>query len=69
MPPAKKTIKKPAKVKVVKKMVIKPIVEVVEITEEMEAPKTNGNEKYFSSIGRRKESIARVRLYTKKSSK
>ncbi|MBI2062211.1 MAG: 30S ribosomal protein S9 [Candidatus Yanofskybacteria bacterium] len=28
---------------------------------------SNGKEKYFQAIGRRKESIARVRLYTKKS--
>lgn len=35
-----------------------------------EGEKTNGNgkEKYFSAVGRRKESVARVRLFTKKSS-
>ncbi len=63
--------KVPAKKKVVKKAVSKPIVEEVEVLVTQEAPveTTNGNvkEKYFQAIGRRKESIARVRLYTKKS--
>ena len=37
----------------------------VEIFGEEEADK-NGSEKYFEAVGRRKESIARVRLYTRK---
>ncbi len=32
-----------------------------------EENRDNGKEKYFQAIGRRKESVARVRLYTKKS--
>ncbi len=41
--------------------------DVVQDTESTEE-KANGTEKYFQSVGRRKESIARVRLYTKKAS-
>ena len=66
------TAKKPAKKKVVKKVAP---VQVEMKLEETETPivveeKTNGNgsEKYFYAIGRRKESVARVRLFTKKSS-
>jgi len=33
-----------------------------------ETPKVTGKEKYYQAVGRRKESIARVRLYTKKAS-
>lgn len=59
--PAKKTLKKPAPKPVTK--------EKVEVLVAQEAPIVNGNtkEKYFQAIGRRKESIAQVRLYTKKS--
>jgi small subunit ribosomal protein S9 len=72
MPKTKKTItKKPAtKKKVIKKVTVKkPAVEEVEVLVTEETPVINGNgkEKYFQAIGRRKESIARVRLYTKKS--
>ncbi len=72
MSPAKKaTTKKPAAKKAVKhKAVAKPKPEVVEeVLVVQEAPVANGNgkEKYFQAVGRRKESIAQVRLYTKKS--
>ncbi len=72
MAPVKKTTKKaPAKKKAVKKPVHKPVVKEEEILAEITpievAEVTNGKEKYFQAIGRRKESIARVRLYTKKS--
>lgn len=62
--PAKKV---PAK-KAVKKLVPKPVVQEELLIVE-EAPVVNGNvkEKYFQAIGRRKESVARIRLYTKKS--
>jgi|SRR3990167_3385346 len=43
-------------------------VEVVEVTIEPETETKNGKEKYYETVGRRKESVARVRLYTKKSS-
>jgi len=48
-----------------------PVEEVLPLElEPEEGEKTNGNgkEKYFSAVGRRKESVARVRLFTKKSS-
>ena len=72
MSPAKKTTTKkaPAKKAVKHKAVAKPKHEVVEeVLVVQEAPVANGNgkEKYFQAIGRRKESVARVRLYTKKS--
>ena len=70
MSPAKKTTKKvPVKKKAVKKPAHKPVVKEEEVLVVQEAPVTNGNgkEKYFQAIGRRKESVARVRLYTKKS--
>ena len=61
--PAKKAIKK-----IVKKPVHKPVVKEEEVLVVQEAPANgNGKEKYFQAIGRRKESVARVRLYTKKS--
>ena len=67
----KKTTK-PKKVKEPKKKV--PVRAKMKL-EETETPivaeeTTNGNgkEKYFSAVGRRKESVARVRLFTKKSS-
>ena len=66
----KATIKKaPVKKKTVKKIASKPVAEKVEILGLEETPVTNGNgkEKYFQATGRRKESIARIRLYTKKS--
>ncbi|MEK7121227.1 MAG: 30S ribosomal protein S9 [Patescibacteria group bacterium] len=62
MPVKKTTTKKaPAKKKAVKKekLTKKPVIEKVEVLV--------AKEKYFQAIGRRKESIARVRLYTKKS--
>lgn len=73
---AKTTKKAPVKKEAVKKeKVIKPIAvkkhEVeVEKTPEIieESVVTNGKEKYFESVGRRKSSVARVRLLTKKSS-
>ncbi len=70
MPAKKATTKKPAKKEVKPKAAPKPekVVEDVEVIEMAEVPaETNGKEKYFQSVGRRKESIARVRLYTKKS--
>src|SRR3989338_1859956 len=75
MPTKSKTAKKPAIKKIVKKavkkLVHKPVIkeEEVLVTEEVpvEAVNGNGKEKYFQAIGRRKESVARVRLYTKKS--
>ena len=75
MTKTKKTIKKQAvKKKVVKKAVSKPkVVKIEEVlvkeapVEAVETTNSNGKEKYFQAIGRRKESIARVRLYTKKS--
>ncbi len=73
MAPVKKITKKaPAKKvakKAVKKPVHKPVVKEEEVLVGQETPVANGNgkEKYFQAIGRRKESIARVRLYTKKS--
>jgi len=65
MPKVKK-ITKPKK-KAVKKPVHKPVVKEEEVSVVQEAPVANGKEKYFQAIGRRKESIAQVRLYTKKS--
>ena len=61
--------KTPAKKAVKKVTVKKPVVEEVEVLVTEETPVVNGNgkEKYFQAIGRRKESVARVRLYTKKS--
>lgn len=38
------------------------------VTEEKERKNSNGSEKYFEAVGRRKESIAQVRLFTRKSS-
>ena len=77
MAPVKKTTKKPAvkKAAVKHKAVAKPkpVVKEEEILVEIapvevaEVANGNGKEKYFQAIGRRKESIARVRLYTKKS--
>lgn len=70
----KTTTKKPAKEKEVKKPVeVVEKVETAETEEEMpeiavEETTVNGKEKYFSAVGRRKESVARVRLFTKKSS-
>lgn len=62
----KSTTKKPSK-KVAPKIEVKVEVPAIE-----ETPKNNGSaklttvEKYYEAMGRRKESIARVRLYTKK---
>ncbi len=63
-------IKKPAKIK--EPVVPVPVVEIeeddtLEPVIEVEEDK-GGPEKYYETVGRRKESIARVRLYTKKSS-
>ena len=60
--------KAPAK-KAVKKTTPKPKVIETEEVLVVEAPveAVNGKEKYFQAIGRRKESVARIRLYTKKS--
>ncbi len=66
----KTTIKKSVKTKAVKKNKPETLkVEKVLVTEEqsIEPVNTNGKERYFQAIGRRKESIARVRLFTKKS--
>ena len=74
MATAKKTTKKPVVKKVVKRKAVTPKLKVVEtevLTEEtpaeVETVGANGKEKYFEAVGRRKESVARVRLYTKKS--
>lgn len=63
---------KPKKEKKPKK--VAPVQAAIEL-EETETPviieetaNGNGKEKYFSAVGRRKESVARVRLFTKKSS-
>ena len=42
-------------------------IEVVETEEISEEKNGNGSEKYFEATGRRKESVALVRLYTRKS--
>lgn len=77
--PAKKTATKkiPAKKKVSaksgfassgEKSISKPVIKKVEVLiPEKSSIETNAKEKYFEAVGRRKESIARVRLYTKKS--
>jgi len=72
MSSVKKTTKKPVKSKVKDLKKDKPV--SVESEEVLVAPEAltetvngNGKEKYFQSIGRRKESVARIRLYTKKS--
>lgn len=63
------TNKVSAKKKTVKKAAQKPVVEETEVLVAQEAPITHNNskEKYFQAVGRRKESVARVHLYTKKS--
>lgn len=68
----KTTTKKPAVKRVVKPKTApkpKPVIEEQDVLIVEETPITNGGvkEKYFQAIGRRKESVARVRLYTKKS--
>lgn len=56
------------------KIEVTPVQEVnnnadLELSEETTQEETkNGKEKYYQAVGRRKESIAQVRLYTKKSS-
>lgn len=55
-----KIIKKPEEIK-------KDVVLIEEQIEEQTKEKNNKPEKYFEAMGRRKESIARVRLYTRKS--
>lgn len=54
-------------VKKVTKSQKEPVVEKVKIITEEKAPESNlKKEKYFESLGGRKESQARIRLYTKK---
>lgn len=54
------------------KKTTKPHAEALPIEDEVlisvEEEKTSGPEKYYEAVGRRKESIARVRLFTKKAS-
>jgi len=66
MPKVKK-ITKPKK-KVPKKQAVLKIEKVETPVVVEETTNGNGKEKYFYAIGRRKESVARVRLFTKKSS-
>ncbi len=58
-----------AEVEEKKEEIIEEVEEVEEDTDDVvieeEAP-TNGPEKYYEATGRRKEAVARVRLYTKK---
>ncbi len=65
---AKTTKKSPAK-KAAKRATSKTVVGKKEIlvAEKTPVETANGKEKYFQAVGRRKESIARIRLYTKKS--
>lgn len=67
----------PTKTKKIEDVELKPttsVVESVESDDEVELPAfeetetKGGPEKYYETVGRRKESIARVRLFTKKSS-
>ncbi|MEK7603981.1 MAG: 30S ribosomal protein S9 [Patescibacteria group bacterium] len=58
-------VKKPIIKKIVKKTAPKKEAEVIVETLPMEDKKSAG-EKYYKAVGRRKESIAQVRLYTKK---
>lgn len=80
MPKTKKvTTKKPAVKKAIKKPKKKAIIElekkengpdaksIEDSRFSKEENRDNVKEKYFQAIGRRKESVARVRLYTKKS--
>ncbi len=72
MPKTKKTtIKKSAIKKVVKKVAKKPahkpVIKEEKVLVAEETTAVSGKEKYFQAIGRRKESIARIHLYTKKS--
>ncbi len=64
----KKVIKKPKKVKKPQEVLeleeVKPQDVAVEV---IEAESKDKKEKYFQAVGRRKESVAIVRLYTKKS--
>ena len=67
----KTTKKVPVKKKTVKKVAPKHVIKKVEVLVTQETPvelaNGGGKEKYFQAVGRRKESVARVRLYTKKS--
>jgi len=60
-------IKKPAKIE---EVITAPVMDddAVVFDIPVEDDKTGGPEKYYESVGRRKESIARIRLYTKKAS-
>ena len=53
------------KVTTTEPVVEQPIIEG-EMPEIIEETTKNGKEKYYETVGRRKESVARVRLYTKK---
>jgi len=61
----KKTAKKTAPKKEIKIKVEEPVVEVIKETPVKPIPSAP-KEKYYEAVGRRKESVARVRLYTKK---
>jgi small subunit ribosomal protein S9 len=59
--------KKAKKIEEPKKAPKAEVVEVAEISAETDAKANGGVEKYYESVGRRKEATARVRVYTKKS--
>lgn len=73
-PTTKKPAAKKAPIKTRSAVKLKPVIkkeegilaEIIPV-EIVETNNSNGKEKYFQAIGRRKESVARVRLYTKKS--
>src|SRR3989344_837887 len=60
-PKIKKPVKKPVKKIEEKKVISENLLESLP-----ESPKEIGAEKYYEAVGRRKEAVARVRLYTKK---
>jgi len=65
--PPKTAVSSAAK-KVKKEVVEEQVVSQIEIQPELKENKlANGPEKYYESVGRRKESTARVRVFTKKS--
>jgi small subunit ribosomal protein S9 len=68
--PVKKIIKKKKEKEIIQPVLpIEPEIDNAEeiIVSDADTKNGNGKEKYFPSVGRRKESIARVRLFTKKS--
>ncbi|MEK7124870.1 MAG: 30S ribosomal protein S9 [Patescibacteria group bacterium] len=72
--PRKATIKKPKQEKLAPSLVQKVVIPVVENDDtpaidevKFAAASDAAKEKYFEAVGRRKESVARVRLYTRKS--